>query len=390
MRKPRFLLPVVLPVLAALTVSGCMRGDLAAADAKDTQSEQGRGFFSSGATYAWQPRPAQPYSQQQAAAQPLSQQNAAAPPAAAEEGRGFFSSGRTYALQPEPPEQAYAQQALPGESSIRGFFASLTAPPQPKLKSYVLQYHPPAEAKSEVKSETKPAPESAPSPQPAPRIVASAPPAPQIAVAPPRAAKIAASAPPAPPPEQHEAAPPAAAPQYTGSVAYVPYAAGAPYYASVLSASEGPYTLGAGDKLRVVVFGQAGLTSTYIVDASGNVSIPLIGTVAARGRTTQTLSHAITAKLKQGYVRDPHVSVEIETYRPFFILGEVTTPGQYPYVAHMTAETAVAIAGGFAPRAYKDDLVLTRNVAGGPVTMTVPFDTPLRPGDMVKVKERWF
>jgi polysaccharide biosynthesis/export protein len=378
MRKPRFLLPVVLPVLAALTLGGCMRGDLdvAAADAK---GEQGRGFVSSGATYALQPKSAQASSQQQAAA----------PPPATEEGRGFFSSGATYALQPEA-RLAYAQ-AQPGESSSIGeLIAALTGPPQPKLKSYVLQYHPPQQAKSEVKSETKPEAKSEP------KSEALA--APQY-TPPPTAVRVAAAPAPvaareaAPPPEApRAAAPAAAAPQYTGSVAYpanAPYGAGASY-AAVLAGSEGPYTLGAGDKLRVVVFGQAGLTSTYIVDAGGNVNIPLIGTVAARGRTTQTLSHAIAAKLKQGYVRDPHVSVEIETYRPFFILGEVTTPGQYPYVAHMTAETAVAIAGGFAPRAYKDDVVLTRNIAGGPVTMTVPFDTPLRPGDMVKIKERWF
>ncbi len=372
MRKPRFLLPVLLPVLAALALGGCMRGDLDVS-AADSNAAQGRGFVSSGAAYALQQNFAPAQAQQQATA---------APQAASGEGRGFFSSGRTYALQPEPRQpQAYAQQTLLGENSIREFFASLTGPPQPKLKSYVLQYHPPPEAKA--------APESAP----APHIVASAPAAPHVAAAPPPSPKIAALTPAAaPPPAQHEAAARAVTPKYTGSVAYVAneaYAAGVPY-AALLVASEGPYTLGAGDKLRVVVFGQAGLSSTYIVDASGNVNIPLIGTVAARGRTTQTLSRAIAAKLKQGYVRDPNVSVEIETYRPFFILGEVTTPGQYPYVAHMTAEMAVAIAGGFAPRAYKGDAVLTRNAPYGPVTVTVPFDTPLRPGDMVKIKERWF
>ena len=366
MRKPRFLSPVVLPVLAALAVGGCMRGDLDVS-AADANAEQGRGFVSSGAAYALQQQPAQAQAQQQAAAQPRH---------ATEEGRGFFSSGRTYALQPEPREQAYAQQTLPGESSIREFFASLTAPPQPKLKSYVLQYHPPPEA--------KPAPQNA-QPQAAREWRRWNRPLRMLPLRRRPAPKIAAAAPAAPPPP-HEAEPQPAAPQYTGSVAYVP---GVPY-AALLSASEGPYTLGAGDKLRVVVFGQAGLSNTYIVDASGNVSMPLIGTVAARGRSTQTLSRAITAKLKQGYVRDPHVSVEIETYRPFFILGEVTTPGQYPYVAHMTAEMAVAIAGGFAPRAYKGDVVLTRNGPYGSVQMTVPPDTPLRPGDMVKIKERWF
>ena len=151
-----------------------------------------------------------------------------------------------------------------------------------------------------------------------------------------------------------------------------------------------PYTLGAGDKLRVVVFGQAGLSNTYLVAAGGHVSLPLIGPVAAQGLTPQELSNRITARLKQGYVRDPHVSVEIETYRPFFILGEVTTPGQYPYVANMTAETAVAIAGGFAPRAYKRTVMVTRNAPGGQIRAEVPLDTPLRPGDTVRITERWF
>src|SRR5207253_1914909 len=83
----------------------------------------------------------------------------------------------------------------------------------------------------------------------------------------------------------------------------------------------------------------------------GFITMPLIGAVAARERTTTGLSAAIAEKLRNGYIREPHVAVEIEAYRPFFILGEVTAPGQYPYVANMTAETAVAIAGGFSPRA---------------------------------------
>src|SRR5262249_19695986 len=114
-----------------------------------------------------------------------------------------------------------------------------------------------------------------------------------------------------------------------------PPVAPAPYaYAS----AEQAYTLGAGDKLRVVVFGQDGISNTYIVDAGGNVGLPLIGTVPARGLTTQQLAARIAERLKQGYVREPHVTVEVEAYRPFFILGEVTTPGQYPYVADMTVE----------------------------------------------------
>ncbi len=151
-----------------------------------------------------------------------------------------------------------------------------------------------------------------------------------------------------------------------------------------------PYTLDAGDRLRVVVFGQDGLTNSYIVGAGGYISMPLIGQVMARGATTDQLSGRIADKLKDGYVREPHVAVEIEAYRPFFILGEVTQPGQYPYVANMTAETAVAIAGGFTPRASRQTVTLTRNYNGQQVRVAVPLTYQLRPGDTVSVQERWF
>ena len=116
---------------------------------------------------------------------------------------------------------------------------------------------------------------------------------------------------------------------------------------------DGPYTLDSGDKLRIVVFGQDALSNNYTVDAQGAVSLPLVGAVEARGLTTAQLGGAIAGRLKSGYVRDPSVAVEIETYRPFFVLGEVTFPGQYPYVPNMTVENAIAIAGGFTPRASK-------------------------------------
>jgi polysaccharide export outer membrane protein len=127
-----------------------------------------------------------------------------------------------------------------------------------------------------------------------------------------------------------------------------------------------------------------------MVDAGGNVSLPLIGTVLARGLTTQRLAKTIGDRLEQGYVREPHVTVTIEGYRPFFILGEVTTPGQYPYLPNMTVENAIAVAGGFSPRAKKQAVELTRNAAGQRFTGEVPLDYPLRPGDTVVVKERWF
>jgi polysaccharide export outer membrane protein len=150
------------------------------------------------------------------------------------------------------------------------------------------------------------------------------------------------------------------------------------------------YTLDSGDKLRVVVFGQDGLTNSYNVDAAGNITMPLIGTVPARGLSSAELSAAIGARLKQGFIREPHVAVEIETYRPFFILGEVTFPGQYPFVANMSVETAVAIAGGFTPRAYHTDVVISRTVRGETIRATAPVTTPVRPGDTITISERWF
>jgi polysaccharide export outer membrane protein len=160
--------------------------------------------------------------------------------------------------------------------------------------------------------------------------------------------------------------------------------------AVAIPAPRSSYTLDSGDKLRVVVFGQDGLTNSYNVDASGNITMPLIGAVSARGLTTAELSAAIGARLRQGFIREPHVAVEIETYRPFFILGEVTFPGQYPFVANMTVETAVAIAGGFTPRAYHSDVVLSRRVGGQTIRTTVPVTTPVCPGDTITINERWF
>jgi polysaccharide export outer membrane protein len=150
------------------------------------------------------------------------------------------------------------------------------------------------------------------------------------------------------------------------------------------------YRLDAGDKLRVVVYGQEGLTNTYAIDAGGSITMPLIGAVPARGRTPAGLAAEITAKLRNGYIRDPSVAVEIESYRPFFILGEVAAPGQYPYVPNMSVESAVAIAGGFSPRARRDRVTLTHADGSGVSRFVVPLGTALGPGDTVLVGERWF
>ena len=193
---------------------------------------------------------------------------------------------------------------------------------------------------------------------------------------------------------QAYAPPPATAPP----VASVPppVVVSAPYDAYAAAPASAPvrydagYRLDAGDKLRVVVYGQDGLTNTYTIDAAGSITMPLIGTVAARGRSPASLAAEITAKLRNGYIREPSVAVEIDSYRPFFILGEVQAPGQYPYVPNMTVESAVAIAGGFSPRAKRDLVTVTHTDANGTGRYVVPLGTALGPGDTVQVNERWF
>ena len=168
------------------------------------------------------------------------------------------------------------------------------------------------------------------------------------------------------------------------------YAAPAVYATPMPVAYDSAYRLDAGDRLRVVVYGQEGLTNTYAIDAGGSITMPLIGAVRARGLTPAGLAAEVTGKLRNGYIREPSVAVEIEAYRPFFILGEVAAPGQYPYVPNMSVESAVAIAGGFSPRAKRDRVTLTHTDAGGSVRVIVPLGTPLSPGDTVLVSERWF
>jgi len=151
-----------------------------------------------------------------------------------------------------------------------------------------------------------------------------------------------------------------------------------------------PYQLAAGDRVRVIVFGQDSLSNSFSVDSSGHIAMPLIGLVPALGRTPADLAREIEGRLRAGYVREPRVSVEIEAYRPFFVLGEVTTSGQYPYVNGMTVETAVAIAGGYTPRAARNSADLTRTQDGRTFTVSVPMMQPVKPGDTILVRERFF
>jgi len=151
-----------------------------------------------------------------------------------------------------------------------------------------------------------------------------------------------------------------------------------------------PYLLDTGDKLRVFVYGQPNLSRLYVVDQVGNIAVPLIGSVHARGRTTVDLERSIAARLGRQFVRDPQVTVDVAQNRPFFILGEVRLPGQYPYVSGMTVEQAVAIGGGYTERASQRSFRITRKLGALVDQIEAPGDYTLCPGDTVYVYERFF
>lgn len=159
---------------------------------------------------------------------------------------------------------------------------------------------------------------------------------------------------------------------------------------TMTSLQDEPYRLDSGDKLRVVVFGQENLSRTYAVDGGGFISMPLIGAVQAGGLTTFALEKEIAGKLRTKYIKDPKVTVEIQTYRPFFILGEVKNPGQFAYVNDLTVQTAVAIAGGYTERARERKVKVTRRINGQEVSFTVGNQYGIKPGDTIYVKERLF
>ncbi len=151
-----------------------------------------------------------------------------------------------------------------------------------------------------------------------------------------------------------------------------------------------PYRLDSGDQLRITVFEQTSLTNTYSVDQAGYIAFPLVGAIPARGRTLQELEGIIAAKLRQGYLRDPDVSIEVARYRPIFIMGEVGQPGQYSYVPGMTVQHAVAVAGGFTSRANQSTVDVTRQINGEIMSGRVPVSDPILAGDTIYVRERLF
>lgn len=151
------------------------------------------------------------------------------------------------------------------------------------------------------------------------------------------------------------------------------------------------YKLGSGDKIKLVIYGEDDLGGEYLVDGAGQVQLPLLGQVPAAGMTLHTFVTSVTNLfVSEGYLKHPRVSVEVENYRPFYIIGEVKTPGQYPYITGMNALNAIALAGGYTYRA--DDTVVYVRHNGSTSEVKAPLDqtTKIGPGDIIRVGERVF
>ncbi|KAB7741345.1 polysaccharide export protein [Parvibaculum sedimenti] len=159
--------------------------------------------------------------------------------------------------------------------------------------------------------------------------------------------------------------------------------------ASAAAPSEVAYVLGAGDKLRVIVYGEQDLSGEFDVTGTGKVSLPLVGQVQAAGLTLDQFEKETRDKLSQGYLTNPKVSAEVLNYRPFYILGEVDKPGQYPYTSDMTVLNAIAVAGGYTYRANNDTVYITRG-NGAEAQYPASQQVKVLPGDVVRVPERFF
>ena len=146
-----------------------------------------------------------------------------------------------------------------------------------------------------------------------------------------------------------------------------------------------------GEKIKITVYGEEGLTGDYDISPSGYVSMPLIGQIKAAGHAAADFERMVAARYRSGgFLQDPHVNVAIVTFKPFYVLGEALTPGEYPYRSGLNVHTAVAMAGGFTYRASRS-YVLIRH-AGDEVwkEYSLAEPVPIAPGDLIRVPERYF
>jgi polysaccharide export outer membrane protein len=150
------------------------------------------------------------------------------------------------------------------------------------------------------------------------------------------------------------------------------------------------YRLGNGDQIRLTVYDEPDLSGQFTVDGGGRLTLPLIGAIKAEGLTAREIEQAIAAKLKPDFLKNPDITVEVMTYRPFHIIGEVRNPGSYPYVDGMTVINAVARAGGFTYRAREENFYIKRSDDKNSSRLDARPDTLVLPGDVITVRERYF
>jgi polysaccharide export outer membrane protein len=155
-------------------------------------------------------------------------------------------------------------------------------------------------------------------------------------------------------------------------------------------ASGDGYILGTSDRVRVLVFGEPSLSGEFVVDSTGRVALPLVGEVKANGLSLRQFERAVEDLLKVDYLKDPRVSAEVLSFRPFYILGEVNRPGTYPYTAGLTVLNAVVTAGGFTYRANKGSIKIQHQGSDKEISVKLTPNLMLQPGDTITVKERWY
>jgi polysaccharide export outer membrane protein len=173
-----------------------------------------------------------------------------------------------------------------------------------------------------------------------------------------------------------------ATPCYSQEVTSQPVSVTTP---AATGSAEAAYILGAGDEIRITVFNEPDLAVQQKIGADGGITVPLIGGLNANGMSTEQLSQALAARFRDGYLRNPQVSVSVVTYRPFYVIGEVNNPGAFPYAANLTITSAIATAGGFNHRASKGEVFVRRQGEVQEHAYPITAAVSLAPGDTIRV-----
>lgn len=163
-----------------------------------------------------------------------------------------------------------------------------------------------------------------------------------------------------------------------------------PPSATATAGDPSAYRLGPNDKVRVIVFGEDQLSGEYQVDSTGSVALPLVGEISAAGKSPREFEEAVRTAYANGYVRDPKISIEVLDFRPYYILGEVKKPGEYPYRTGLTVISAIAAAEGYTYRANTAAVLIDRPGQAGQLKVRATANEPIYPGDVITVNERFF